>query len=106
MMMLYGGIEFRLHDDHLSTLSIGLPEDVPLDSGPIGTTGLWPADRRSMATVTALLNAGDVGWRVEPVMSSIHDAADSQAWITDNRVHLGFFEGRLDRVALTDLETA
>lgn len=87
-------------------MSLGLPDDRPPDTGPIVTTGQWPVGRRSMSAVRALLAAADVSWRLDPVMTRIHEGEDSQAWITENRVHLGFFDGLLGRIALSDLDTA
>jgi hypothetical protein len=105
MMMLYGDdVELRFYNNHLTAVSVGLRDDQPLDSGAIRTTGLWPPERRSMTVVRALLVAANVSWRVDEIMSRIYDEEDSQAWITEHHVHLGFFEGVLGRITLSDLD--
>ncbi|HET9143100.1 hypothetical protein [Actinophytocola sp.] len=106
MTLLYGDdLEFRFHRRHLTAVSLGLPDHGPPGTGPIDTTGLWPPDRRAMATVRSRLAAAGVSWRLDPIMTKLYDGDDSQAWVTENGVHLSFFEGLLGRIVLSDLVT-
>ena len=93
----YGDVEFWFWWDRLTSVGFTLFPGEPVNGGPIAVTGFWPEHRRTMGFVRELLESRRVSWAVDPRMSGLNPEEDSQTWVTEEHVHLAFFNGTLQR---------
>ncbi|WP_154663761.1 hypothetical protein [Saccharomonospora iraqiensis] len=98
MIARYGDVEFRFLDQLLIAISVNLPDREVPRAANVELTGLWPPSARTLETVGKLLRKHGISWQVDPVMSATNPEENSQTWVTDRKVHLGFFAGYLHRI--------
>jgi hypothetical protein len=95
LFVKYGDIEFMFRFHRLTTAACNLVEGRPIDGGRLPVQGFWPESRRTRAAVADLLAHNGVTWELDVRASSMTPEESSQVWVTENHVHLAFFQGTL-----------
>lgn len=99
-MLVYGELEFRLRDGHLTVATLSIEGDEPELPSNVQLSGLPRRRDRSLESIKELLGQNAISYKRDAVMSD----ESQDVLVTEVGVHLVFVDQQLVRIGVESLK--